>query len=388
MNTVEKTLIRDHDCSARKVYIYGAGDYGIVTALHLRVQGIEPEAFIDEDANRIEPKTGLTVLKPSDVLCGESGETKPYVVIAEINATTIDKMIAVLEQYGLKNREDFELSIFAQFNYDPHQFIFVIYTLAYDFTIGGVMALFKLHKLLIKHGFNSKICVLGIEKILPPLTGRGTVVIYPEIINGNPLNARNIVRWLLYKPKFHNPNANFTRDELTFCYDKVFNDINLNPDEKVLTTTPTMWEEYRQTNFGKRNGRCYLIKKGVYRTDLPKPLSVESFDGPVIDEMPHSEIANIFNECEYFISYDVATMYLHYAVMCGCIPIIVPDTSADALPITEKIPWIAYGDSPEEISRAKNSRNLMYEYFQSLEEEVDRQVLNFVDICRKRFGIS
>ena len=224
---VDAALIRDHDRSARKVYIYGAGDYGTATVFHLRVQGIEPKAFIDENANRVELKTGLTVLKPSDVLCEK---TKPYVIIADINATTIEKMIAVLELYGLKNREDFELSVFVQFHYDPHQFIFVIYTPAYDFTIGDT-ALFQLHELLIKHDFNSKICVWGTEKALPPLTGRGTVVIYPEAVNGNPLNARNIVRWLPYKPKVHNPDANFTQNELTFCYDKMFNDINLKEKE-------------------------------------------------------------------------------------------------------------------------------------------------------------
>jgi hypothetical protein len=208
------------------------------------------------------------------------------------------------------------------------------------------------------------------------------VIVYPEVIDGNPLKAKSIVRWLLYKPKFHNPNANFTENELTFCYHKEFNDINLNPEENILFIFCNRWETYKQTNFEKRNGCCYIIRKGENRADLP-----ETFDGPVIDGKSHQEIAKIFNECKYFISYDPHTTYTIYARMCGCIPIVIPDNSANAVPPI-KYPFIAYSNSPEEILRAKNSEKEFDEYLQSLKEaekDNDRQVLNFVEICKRRF---
>ena len=379
-SAVDATLINYQSSDTRKVVIYGSGDYGIVTVFHLRSQGVTPEAFIDEITGKIELKTGLSILKPSDVLCGE---TKPYVIIADPTVAIIKKMIVTLEQYGLKSGEDFELSIFSQFLYDTRQLTFVIYAFPYDENIGGIIALYQLHKLLIKHGFNSKICICGAEKALPSLTNHNIIAVYPEGIDGNPLKVKNVVRWLLYKPKVHNPNANFSENELTFCYDKRFNDININPDEYTLTLIHTMWETYKQTNFGKREGNCYIIRKGGKRADLPK-----NFDGHIIDGKPHKEIAQIFNECEYCICYDPATMYADYARMCGCIPVIMPDNSANAIPVLTKAPWIAYGNSTEEILRSRNSKNILIEHLQSLEKDNDQQVLNFVDICRKRFGIS
>jgi hypothetical protein len=113
----------------------------------------------------------------------------------------------------------------------------------------------------------------------------------------------------------------------------------------------------------------------------------KTFDGPVIDGKSHGEIAKIFNEYEYFVSYDPHTAYTIYARMCGCIPIVIPDNSANAVPPI-KYPFIAYSNSPEEILRAKNSEKEFDEYLQSLKEtekDNDRQVLNFVEICKKRF---
>ena len=365
----------------RKVYVHGAGDSsaGVATVFNLRLQGIKPEAFIDENTNQIEPQTGLPILNFSKILCSE---TKPYIIIADLNVALIYKTIAALEQHGLVYREDFDFSIFVQFYYKPHQFTFVIYAPPYDENSGGAIVLHELNRLLIKHEFNSKICVWGTERALPPLFSHEIIVVYPEVVDGNPLKAKNIVRWLLNKPNAFAHRADFTENELTFCFNKCFNDININPDENTLTIFHCMWETYRRTNFGKRSGCCYLIRKGKYRDDLPK-----AFDGPVIDGKSHEEIAQIFNECEYCISYDTHTAYTVYARICGCIPIVIPDNSPKAIPILTKHPWIAYGNDPEEILRSRNSESSPVEYFESMEKNNDGQILNFIDICKRNFGI-
>ena len=41
-----------------------------------------------------------------------------------------------------------------------------------------------------------------------------TIVIYPEIVKGNPLMAKNVVRWLLYHYPYANDNSAFSKNDL------------------------------------------------------------------------------------------------------------------------------------------------------------------------------
>ena len=48
------------------------------------------------------------------------------------------------------------------------------------------------------------------------------IVIYPEIAFGNPANAKNVVRWLLYNPGVHTKKIFFGENELCFKYNSAF----------------------------------------------------------------------------------------------------------------------------------------------------------------------
>ena len=95
---------------------------------------------------------------------------------------------------------------------------FIIYTYPFSFGIGGVVVLHKLCDLLnslgqkayifpepfpgqtepfflLNESYNTPIIT---QEILSDINN--CIVIYPEVIRGNPLNAKNIVRYLLAKP--------------------------------------------------------------------------------------------------------------------------------------------------------------------------------------------
>ncbi len=212
-------------------------------------------------------------------------------------------------------------------------------------------------------------------------------VIYPEVISGNPLNARNVVRWLMQKPGYHTGKTEFGPNDLIFFFNKAFDDPDYNkfPDNQ-LQVIYLMTDIYRQTNFGHRSGTCFMVRKGEGR--------VTSIDhgarGDImIDDLSHEDTARIFNQCEEFICYDTHTLYSCYAALCGCRSIVMP---LDNIPIEEWMPdeqeryGIAYGF--EDVARAQATLPLMKDRFAMLEQATFTSVRQFVTKTDEYFNRS
>lgn len=181
---------------------------------------------------------------------------------------------------------------------------------------------------------------------LAPLATRSdianSIVVYPETVSGNPLNAQRVVRWLLYKPGFHTGEIKYGDEDLFFYFNEVFNDpaYNKTPGNQ-LHVTHILTDIYKQTNFGERSGGCYIVRKGKDRDLNYHPANYQQIDG-----LSHEDICKVFNQSEFFISYDLHTLYSQYAVLCGCKSIVVPDpalSKADVYPIESNCYAIAYG---------------------------------------------
>lgn len=184
-----------------------------------------------------------------------------------------------------------------------------------------------------------------------------SIVIYPEIVYGNPLGAKYVARWLLYNYAYKHDKEAYSKDDLFFAFREVFNDSDLNSNNYVVTIRYFDKELYRQFNFNTRNGNCYIIQKGKNRLDLPT-----EFDGPALNyNMTQEEVVDMFNNHKYCYCYDPQTFYLKIAAVCGCIPIMVMEegkTEKDYLSSSEQHYGIAYGDTPEQIQYAIDTRDL------------------------------
>ena len=195
------------------------------------------------------------------------------------------------------------------------------------------------------------------------------IVVYPEEIYGNPLGAKNVVRWLLYYNRYGDDPAAYGPDDQFVAYKIGFNDGKLNPHKRILYVNHFNLDFYRQTNFGERSGTCYLIKKGAGRPDIP-----EEFDGPLIDHLPEREKVRLFNECERFVSYDLQTAYSSIAVLCGCESVLVPEPGKTRADYENEISYdgIAFGTSPEELAHAAETRERMIGSFAAFNEDSRR----------------
>ena len=211
-----------------------------------------------------------------------------------------------------------------------------------------------------------------------------TIVIYPEIVKGNPLMAKNVVRWLLYHYPYANDNNAFSKSDLFIAYRRVFNNLKLNPDNNIVKVKYFNSNLYRQNNFSKREGTCYVIYKGRKRNDLPS-----KYDGPVYDNnMSQEEIVEMFNSHKYCYFYDMQTFYSTIAAVCGCIPILVPEkdkTLSDYRTSDEPLLGCAFGDSPEQIQYAIDTRNDLLKTL-DFDTKNKENVRNLVEILQKHFG--
>ncbi len=211
---------------------------------------------------------------------------------------------------------------------------------------------------------------------------RSSIVVYPEVTLGNPLGARNIARWLLYTPGIKDP-FEFTEGEMFFCAGKM-SDI---PDITGGAPELFLWRRnpaYRNQNRAGRSGTCFIVRKGAHKDRIP-----ETENAIPVDGLPHEEIAEIFNRCDTFYSYDEATFYSQYAAICGCQSVVIPGVYASRAEWTRNHELgrygIAYGTSAAELEHAAATRHLVDGLLQEQEDRGLKTVENFIALTQDRF---
>ena len=208
-----------------------------------------------------------------------------------------------------------------------------------------------------------------------------TIVVYPEIRLGNPLEATNVVRWLLYKPGLQH-RYQFTDDEMFFRVGEICD----MPDITGGAQDLVMWQRnrvYRNEQRPDRHGACYLVRKGQ-----DKPRIAETQHAICIDGKSHEEVADIFNRCTTFYSYDEASFYSQYAAICGCDSVVVPGLYASREEWTQAHHVARYGVAYglEDIDHARATRPLVEGLLAEKEEEGRQSVSAFIEATQERFG--
>lgn len=211
-----------------------------------------------------------------------------------------------------------------------------------------------------------------------------SIIVYPELVRGNPLGASNVVRWLLYKPGLLHP-FDFGPDEMFFRASSMCDMPDLTggaPDLYLWKVNPV----YRNESRPSRKGVCYIVRKGG---DKPRIPETETLDAICIDGASHVEANEIFNRCDTFYSYDEATMYSQFAALCGCTSVVVPGMFGSREEWAAQHPnarfGIAYGDSKAELDHARTTRHLLLEDLRNNERQSLETVQNFVKLTRQRF---
>jgi hypothetical protein len=215
---------------------------------------------------------------------------------------------------------------------------------------------------------------------------RDAIVVYPEIVSGNPLRSRRVVRWLLAKPGLFGIGGDFGKDDFFFYYgtgvgQEAFDSLNIDR-ENALRIRWIRDDVYRDLGLPGRRGACRLIRKGRFTgmEQVPDDGSI------VIDDLSHEEKAEVFNRTRILYSHDPYTMYCFYAALCGCIPVVLPQEGVSReqwMPDIKNRYGLAYGE--QDIEWAISTRDLMIEQFYREKRTEGDTVRRFVEKLAKRF---
>ena len=202
---------------------------------------------------------------------------------------------------------------------------FVIHTPSWDETSGGQNLLWVLGRKLCEKGHDARMWVESMRNhesntIYTNYTNQigfdeNTTVIYSEMIVGNPLQAKRIIRWVLYGAHMYD---SYEPNEIVyylapFCHNhfpkKILQGWYVPPNLGLPTEPRT--EEY-----------CFILKKGERNPWPRNRFYANPPAGRDINLIPrHSEIIDVFKKTKYFHCYDPACFLIVMALMCGCIVI-------------------------------------------------------------------
>ncbi|MBZ0105878.1 MAG: hypothetical protein K8H84_09635 [Sulfuricella denitrificans] len=157
-------------------------------------------------------------------------------------------------------------------------------------------------------------------------SGRVPIMVYPEIISGDPLGAGGVVvRWLLNRPGHIGGDATFPKEDLIFAYDPIY----LPPGMKgemlhIPTCDLSIFNNDNNPNDDKRDLVCFYAHKYLHNGGT----LTEHVKGAVSlckdQKLTHHEIAAILRRSRLLYVYE-PTVMIAEALLCGC-PISVIET--------------------------------------------------------------
>jgi len=181
----------------------------------------------------------------------------------------------------------------------------------------GVKTLYFLSKELEKKGYNAYLYTNNqdntnfkyIDKITLDMR-ENAIVIYPEIVVGNPLRFRNVVRYVLYYPGKNGGSPEYDKSELIFAHRKEFY------PTKNLLFVPWLDSTLFYDNNSPKTQDCYFVYKSGKWKEIPEFKDMTEIT--ITYPKKRKDLANLLRTTETLYSYDSCSALLDEAQLCGC----------------------------------------------------------------------
>lgn len=211
--------------------------------------------------------------------------------------------------------------------------------------------------------------------------GREPIVVYPEIVSGNPRRAKSVVRYVLNVPGLIGGDKTFAETELIYAYGQNILPSNA-PKDNVLffpSVDTHLFNNRDNPLDAQRQG--ILVYPGRHLNALKE--HPELAHGTVITATwpaSRSELAALMRRSEMLYCFESTAIALE-AVLCGCPAVTLHSPFFDGQAINSLElgrEGMAFGDSPEEIDYARRTVGQMQATYQRLEEEFWVKLQQFI----------
>lgn len=207
------------------------------------------------------------------------------------------------------------------------------------------------------------------------------VVIYPEIVKGNPLRAKHVVRWILNSPGRYKSDTQSTwgDSDLVYSFIDYFTSTLTRPVKGTLRCFVNRFNKFNDCQ-KERSGTVYSTRKKGSKTLDKHPQSAVCIDDMLTD---FDRLSSTFNSAITFYSYDSSTYYSLIAAMCGANSVVIPDKNVHREEWLSKSPTFRYGVAYgfEDLEWSVKTKHLVKPYLQELERESYGLISQFILDC-------
>ncbi|QEL56619.1 glycosyltransferase [Chromobacterium paludis] len=204
--------------------------------------------------------------------------------------------------------------------------------------------------------------------------GREAVVVYPEVVHGNPLGARFVVRFLLNIPGFlvgaglH--ELDWSESDLIYSHG-----LDIIPDgwDVPLLQVPlidTRIYNSEGVDDSKRKGTLLWLHRYPQRGGEQLPITRDAYEISFKDgEKSPVELAELYRSAELLYTYEHTTACFE-ALLCGCPVVYLPNPQMLPKPMHSYFgdDGTAWGHSPAEIAKAKATVGKVWGNYQGLQD--------------------
>ena len=195
---------------------------------------------------------------------------------------------------------------------------------------------------------------------------KDSIVLYPEVVTGNPLKAQRVVRWLLNKPGFFGTKWDVGESDIIVGYTPRLCQMYSGCDQlQVFEAWPKFFVP--PPSYVVRSGKCHTLRKSKAYPEINGSTLIgkDSFDMEMLRDL--------FQKSERFFCYDADSMLPLFAAMCGCEAVVMPQFGVPRRLWVDNYPlmqFVAYGH--DDVNRANLTRCMIPELL------ADREI-----VCRE-----